>query len=107
MITWILLNSIFRIGIVLIVCHKLMHYRDMFNAAERIGMGVGATGALLTVPVLILGNDTMFEDWASCLMSFGWFLYLCGRMTRHWRHARNQRAQRMIAEEHFAGRQQP
>jgi hypothetical protein len=97
MIAWIILNTLFRVGIMVIVAYKLTAYRDMFNCAERIGLGMAGGAAFLTLPQIWAMPDSPFEGWASTVFSAGFFIYLMGRMSRHWRHRRNNNSMKRRA----------
>lgn len=97
---WDILNAIFRLGILVIVVWKLTVYREMFIPAERIGLGFAGSAALLTIPVVANGPGSPFDGWATTLFSAGFFLYLCGRAWRHFRHRRHNKDMVRMAQEH-------
>lgn len=93
MIAWDILNSLMRLGIAMIVVWKLYRFNPLFNSWERYGMGIAGGCSLLTVTVIWDLERSPFDGWATSLFSFGIFLYFIGRMTRHWRHERNNALQ--------------
>jgi hypothetical protein len=89
MIVWDVLNSLMRLGIAVIIVWKLYRFSHMFNAYERYGMGIAGGASLLTITVIWDGMRSPYDGWGTTLFSFGILLYFTGRMTRHWRHERN------------------
>ena len=93
MIAWDILNSLARIALAAILVWKLVRFPHLFNAWERYGMSIAAGTSALTVTVLWDGVRSPFDGWASSVFTFAMLLYFIGRMTRHWRHEANNRAQ--------------
>ena len=104
MICLLILNSIFRVFITAILAYKLVAFRDQLKPVERWGMGIAGGSAFLTIPAIwdLPGNP--FDKWATTLFSFGIMLYFIGRMTRHFRHARNNTLANKAAARHFEAR---
>lgn len=96
MIAWDILNSLARVSIAAILIWKLVRFPALFNSWERHGMAVAAGCSVLTVTVIWEGQRSPFDGWATTLFSIGVLLYFIGRMSRHWRHERNN--QRFIRE---------
>lgn len=91
MIVWDIINSILRVCIAVIIAWKLWRFSPLFNFWERYGMGIAGGCSLLTITVIWKGERSPYDGWAATLFSFGVLLYFVGRMTRHWRHERNNR----------------
>lgn len=91
------LNVLACVIIFVIVCYNLTIKVDNFTCVERIGMGLTAAGALMTIGPITYSHSP-FDDWASVLMRVGMATYFIGRMTRHsfnnWL-ARRQARQRL------------
>lgn len=98
---WLLLNTLFRLGITGIVVWKLTAHRDNFKPAERIGMGLAGGAVLLTLPQIWADSTTPFELWASTIFSMGIFVYFCGRLHRHLKHSKNNRDAKTAARKHM------
>lgn len=101
MIVWDIINSIMRVGIMLIVAWKLIRFFHLFNSWERWGMSIAGGCSLLTVSVIWGGERSPYDGWATTLFSFGVLLYFIGRTTRHWRHERNNQAMVLAARRHM------
>jgi hypothetical protein len=84
--TWVILNTVARLGIMLIVAWKLTVWRSWFNATERVGMAVAGGTGFLTIPAIWGAEHDPFADWASSLFAVGVFIYFCGRLLRHRKH---------------------
>ena len=93
MIVWDILNSLFRLGIAAILIWKLVRFPGLFNGLERYGMSLAAGSSLLTITVIWDGQRSPYDGWATALFSLAILIYFTGRMTRHWRHEANNRAQ--------------
>lgn len=93
MIVWDILNSLFRLGIAAICIWKLWRFYDLFNPMERYGMSLAAGTSLLTITVIWEGARSPYDGWANSLFSLAILVYFVGRMSRHWRHEANNRAQ--------------
>ena len=93
MIVWDILNSLFRLGIAAILIWKLVSFPGLFNGLERYGMSLAAGSSLLTITVIWDGQRSPYDGWATALFSLAILIYFTGRMTRHWRHEANNRAQ--------------
>lgn len=101
MTCWLVLTSLFRVILMMILAYKLVAFRDQLKPVERLGMGLTAGSAFLTIPAVwdLPGNP--FDKWATALFSFGVMLYFIGRMSRHRRHARNNALANEAAARHF------
>ena len=93
MIVWDILNSLFRLAIAAILIWKLCRFPGLFNALERYGMSIPAGTSVLTITVIWEGQRSPYDGWANSLFSLAILIYFAGRMTRHWRHEANNRAQ--------------
>lgn len=93
MIVWDILNSLFRLAIAAILIWKLVRFPGLFNPLERYGMSLAAGSSLLTITVIWDMQRSPFDGWATALFSLAVLVYFVGRMTRHWRHEANNRAQ--------------
>lgn len=101
---WFIITALLRLGITAIVVWKLTVHRDLFIPSERIGLGLAGGASLLTIPSFATGLESPFEGWAVTLFSAGFFIYLCGRTSRHFRHrARNEEMKRQ-ARQHRGSR---
>ena len=103
---WLLINSVARIGIMLIVVYKLTRYRERFICPERIGLSMAGGAGFLTIPSIWSVDQSPFEGWAAALFALGFFIYLCGRLSRNIRHERNNRAAIAAAQARFERRGQ-
>lgn len=99
LILWLVLITLARVGIMVIVAIKLTVWHHCFNLLERVGLGLAGGAAFLTIPTLWHWQDNPFEGWANAAFSWGVFLYLCGRMRRHYVHRRNNTLQQHIVHE--------
>lgn len=93
MIVWDILNSLFRLAIAAILIWKLCRFPGLFNGLERYGMSIAAGTSVLTITVIWEGQRSPYDGWANSLFSLAILIYFTGRMTRHWRHEANNRAQ--------------
>lgn len=93
MIVWDILNSLARVAIAAILLWKLIRFPGLFNPLERYGMSIAAGTSLLTITVIWKLERSPFDGWANTVFSFAILLYFTGRMSRHWRHEANNRAQ--------------
>lgn len=90
MIFFAFLNTILSLALAAILAHKLTSWRDSFNCAERMGMGLMAGSVLLTIP-LMWAAPSPFDFWSTALLRGGAVIYFLGRLSRHYRHwCRNQ-----------------
>ena len=101
---WMLMNSLARLGIMLIVVYKLTRYRHRFICPERVGLSLAGGAGFLTIPVIWTAAETPFEGWASAIFALGVFIYLCGRMSRTLKHERANKQAVEQARAHFAGK---
>jgi hypothetical protein len=99
-IAWDILNSLARIGIAIIIVWKLYRFNALFNVWERYGMGMAGGCSILTISVIWQGERSVYDGWATSTFSVGVFLYFIGRMSRHWRHERNNRFMINMARDH-------
>lgn len=83
-----------------IVIFKLTVRVERFTCVERIGMGLAAAGALLTIGPVV-HDPSPFDDWSGVLMRVGMATYFIGRITRH---RVNNWSTRRDAERHLSGR---
>lgn len=93
MIVWDILNCSARIVLAVILVWKVLRFQALFNSWERWGQSMMAGTSLLTVTVIWDVQRSPFDGWATTLFTFGALIYFIGRMTRHWRHERNNTAQ--------------
>lgn len=101
---WDILNSLLRITITLIVVYKLTQFTGMMIKAERAGLGLMASGSLMTVPIIWYGQRSPFDGWAVTVMTGGAVLFLLGRTYRDYRHQRANDLQVKWHEAHQRGR---
>lgn len=94
-VAFALFNAILRIAITLTVVFKLLRYGHLLNQAERVGLAVAGSGSFLTLAPIwdVYREGTPYDIWAGVLLAFGFLLYMLGRLSRHIRHDRNNRAQ--------------
>lgn len=94
-VAFALLNAILRIAITLTVVFKLLRYGHLLNQAERVGLAVAGSGSFLTLAPIwdVHRQGTPYDSWAGILLACGFLLYMFGRLSRHIRHDRNNRAQ--------------
>ena len=90
---WDAMNFVARLAIVVIAVVKVWRFYDSYNRAERLGLGVLAGCALMTIPVVLQGAGSPFAEWASAFFAVGVLIYLAGRLYRTIEHDRANRAQ--------------
>lgn len=98
--TWVIINTVTSIGVVLILIYKLSRLAVTFSWIERIGMGMlGAALTMNIAPIVANGSvyncpvSTPFDNWAAFLLRIGLATYFTGRMMRHFKHKwANERA---------------
>lgn len=93
MIVWDILNTLARVLLAAIFLYKIYRFPNLFNDFEMWGMGIGAGSSLLTITVIWAGQRSPYDGWSTTVFSFAMLCYFTGRMTRHWRHEANNRAQ--------------
>lgn len=86
--TFDILNVLGRVILTAVVVLKLGMFREMANAAERVGLGMMGAGSFLTIPVILFKDDNPFEGWSISLLTYGAVLFLAGRTWRDSKHAR-------------------
>lgn len=91
---WDVMNVLFRLGILSVVIVKLWRFYDLYNREERLGLGVMGGCVLMTIPVILHGPASPFNEWAATLFAFGVLSYLLGRLKRTLVH--NQRNREMV-----------
>lgn len=102
--TWDILNSLWRVLLVLVVAYKLTQFREMMIAAERIGLGLMGGGSLMTVSIIWEHRASPFDGWAVSVMTIGAVVFLMGRTWRDRRHQRANDRQIQYWEAHKAGK---
>ena len=87
--TWDILNSLWRIMVTMIAVYKLTQFAGQMINMERIGLGMMASGSIMTIPIIWEGQRSPFDGWAVSVMTVGMIVFLAGRT---WRDRRHQRA---------------
>ena len=89
-----LVNGLACTVIAIAVTYKLTMRADDLTCLERVGMGLAAAGALLSIGP-ILDSTSPFRDWSEVLMRLGMALYFTGRLVRgYWFYDRTNRRDR-------------
>lgn len=92
---WPILHIIANVSMVIIAVFMLSRWRDVYNASERVGLGLIGGCGLMRVNVIWEVGRSPFYQWAPTLMTVGFALLLAGRAWRDWGHEwRNDRANR-------------
>lgn len=99
-----IINSVFRAVLTAVIVYKLIQFHDMMIAPERIGLGLMASGSLMTVPIIWEGHHSPFDGWAVSVMTVGAVVFLLGRTWRDRRHQRANDRQIQYWEAHKAGK---
>lgn len=94
--TFELVNIVGRITLTMFVVYKLTQLRLTINLVERMGLGMMGAGSFLTISVIWERQQSPFDGWAGCLLTYGAVCFLAGRTWRDMKHARtNRRADRL------------
>jgi len=104
---WVFLIHVMLRGLVALAMVIGLHFfREALNYWERLGMGMIAGGALMTLPIIIdLSKDgTPFDKWSPSIMSLGILIFFGARMVRIVRHAKNNDLARREAAAYLADR---
>lgn len=100
----IIMSAVLRLVLTALITYKLLFWAHMLNQCERIGLGMMGGSGFLTIPVILDAHKegTPFDTWAGMLFTIGVITYLCGRLSRHIRHQRQNAAALEQARGHFA-----
>ncbi|WP_398457441.1 hypothetical protein [Sphingomonas albertensis] len=99
-----IINSIARALLTVLIVYKLIRFHDMMIAPERMGLGLMASGSMMTVPIIWEGTRSPFDGWAVSVMTIGAVVFLAGRTWRDRKHQRANDRQVAYWEAHKAGK---
>lgn len=101
---WDILNTLFRLAVMVLAIIAITKYRHLFNRLERIGLSFMAGCAFLTIGVIWEGPESPFDGWASTIFTLGAVLFLSGMLIRKGRHDQANAAQVIAAHDHLVKR---
>lgn len=101
---WDILNTLFRLAVMVLAIIAITKYRHLFNRLERIGLSFMAGCAFLTIGVIWEGPESPFDGWASTIFTLGAVLFLSGMLIRKGRHDRANATAVGIARQHLQRR---
>jgi len=82
-----MLSCAMRGMLTFIAVMMLYLFPDQFKKSQRVGLAVGASGSLMTIPILYAGaGATPFDGWATTLLTAGWLCFLWSYSLRLFRH---------------------
>jgi uncharacterized membrane protein YgdD (TMEM256/DUF423 family) len=99
----LIIAAMFRFLVTVLMCYFVHRFRNKMNWIQRLGLGLIAGSALLTVPVIIDNgrNGTPFDVWSGIFLSVGILVFAWGCMVRLYGHEWNNAAANRAAERHL------
>lgn len=80
---WDALSIVCRVLMATAIPTILFWFHARYSTIERIGMGIAGGCCLLTVSIVIEGDDSPFSDWGGALFALGLSVYWVAKLADH------------------------
>lgn len=82
-----MVNCAIRAVLTCVILPMLLMFPDQFKPSQRLGLALVASGSLMTVPILYMGEGVSpFDGWATTLLTIGLILFMWTTVVRLFRH---------------------